>query len=137
MSSPRVLLDTNVLVSAVLFGGVPARIVEAVRTGDITGVVSLHILGEFREVLTRPRFGVDSDTADALAEEIAEFCEVVVVERASRAWSDDPDDDPVVEAALIAGVATVVTGDAHLLRLEVPAVRFAEPTRVARELGLE
>lgn len=132
----RVLIDTNVLVSAVLRGGVPGRILEAARDGSMTGVVSLHILGEFRDVISRPRFGVDPALADALAEEIAGFCEVVAVERASGSWSVDPDDDPVVEAAIRGRVDMVVTGDAHLLVLDVPGLLFMRPADLAARLGL-
>lgn len=137
MNPQRVLLDTNVLISAVLFGGVPERVVDAARRGAIRGVVSLHILGEFRDVLTRPRIGVDLDTADALAEEIAAFCSVQPVERAVTAWSSDPDDDPVVEAALAAGAQFVVTGDAHLLCMGIPGIRFITPAEAVRVLGLD
>jgi putative PIN family toxin of toxin-antitoxin system len=132
----RVLVDTNVLVSAVLFGGVPQDILEAARGGSITGIVSLHILGEFREVLSRPRFGVDVTLADSLAEEIAGFCRVVPVERASGSWSRDADDDPVVEAAIRAGAHVVVTGDAHLLELELPGLEIVTPAALAVELGI-
>ena len=134
---PRVLIDTNVLVSAVLGGGIPARVLEAARRGQVVGIVSLHILGELRDVLTRPRFGVDVVLVDALPEEIAEFCEVVAVERTSASWSVDPDDDPVVEAALRARADVVVTGDAHLLVLDVPGLRFMRPAELATELHLE
>ncbi|MFA5844790.1 MAG: putative toxin-antitoxin system toxin component, PIN family [Coriobacteriia bacterium] len=127
MTRLRVLFDTNVLISAVLFGGVPGEIVDAARDGAIDGVVSLHILGELREVLTRERFGVDEVIADALVEEIAESFEVTMVERASAGWSADPDDDPVVEAALLSGVSHVVTGDRHLLALVVRDVLFVTP----------
>lgn len=136
MATVRVLIDTNVLVSAVLFGGVPGAIVDAARTGSVTGVVSLHILGEFRDVLTRPRFGVKPGVADALAEEIASFCEVVAVECAVGTWSADADDDPVVEAAIAADADVVVTGDAHLLALEVRGIRFTTPASLAAQLGV-
>lgn len=126
---PLVVIDTNVLVSAVLFGGVPGQIVDAARAGEFQGIVSLHILGEFREVLTRARFAVDAHVADALAEEIAGFCEVSPIERAGTAWAADPDDDPVVEAAITAGAQIVVTGDSHLLALTLPDVRFLTPAR--------
>jgi putative PIN family toxin of toxin-antitoxin system len=137
MKRPRVLIDTNVLVSGILFGGVPGQVVEAARDRRIRGVVSLHILGEMRDVLTRPRFGVDPGDADLLAEEIAEFCEVVPVELSQAAWSCDPDDDPVVEAALHARVDVVVTGDGHLLRLDSPDVHFLAPSAFLEMLAQE
>lgn len=128
MTRLRILFDTNVLISAVLFGGVPGEIVDAARDGAIEGVVSLHILAEMREVLTRERFGVDEVVADALVEEIAESFEVAMVERASAGWSVGPDDDPVVEAALLSGVSHVVTGDRHLIGLGVARdIRFVTP----------
>lgn len=136
MTTPRVLIDTNVLISAVLRGGVPESILEAARGGQLRGFVSLHILVEFRDVITRPRFGVDLAPADALIEEIASFCEVVAVEHASESWSVDPDDDPVVETALRARADIVVTGDAHLLALDVRGVRFMRPAELARALRL-
>jgi len=134
MARPRVLLDTNVLVSALLFGGPPGRLLDAARSGQIEGVVSLHILGELRSVLTRPRFGFDRETADLIAEEIAEFCEVVPLERADAPWSVDPDDDPVVEAAMLARVSVVVTGDEHLLGLRLSGLRFVRPSTMLESL---
>jgi putative PIN family toxin of toxin-antitoxin system len=131
----RALIDTNVLVSALLFGGVPGQALDAARDGRITGIVSLHILAELREVLTRPRFGLDVHLADALAEEIALFCEVVPIERASEAWCIDADDDPVVEAALSSKAQVVITGDAHLLSLKIAGVRFATAAEFMAELG--
>lgn len=129
MTPPRVLIDTNVLVSAVLFGGAPGRVVALARADRIQGVVSLHILSEFREVLMRDRFRVDIHLAEALAEEIATFCEVSPVERASAAWTLDPDDDPVVEAALGTGAQYVVTGDRHLLGLSLPGIDILTPAQ--------
>lgn len=131
----RVSIDTNVLVSAILFGGTPGRVVDAARDGQVAGIVSLHVLAEIRDVLTRPRFGFERETADIFAEEIASFCEVVPLERAATRWSSDPDDDPVVEAALYARADAVVTGDAELLRLRVPGVRFLTAAEVIDTIG--
>lgn len=47
MTRVRALIDTNVLVSALLFGGIPGQVVNAARDGRVDGIVSLHILAEF------------------------------------------------------------------------------------------
>lgn len=120
----KVVIDTNVLISAVVFGGAPERVLDLVRTGVLTGVTSLYILDEFRSVLTRPTFGMPLPTADALALEIAGFTEVMAVERAVGSWVDDPGDDAIVETALAAGATHVVTGDQMLLRTRVPGLRI-------------
>ena len=83
-----------------------------------------------QENLTRARFGFGLEIADLVAEEIAVFCEVVPLEWATERWSSDPDHDPVVEAALLARADAVVTGDAALLRLRIPGVRFLTPAEV-------
>ena len=48
-----VLIDTNVLLSAVLFGGKPGELLDLVRTGRLADATSLYILREFQQVLTR------------------------------------------------------------------------------------
>lgn len=136
MRRPRFFLDTNVLVSAVLFGGTPAVLVDAVRDDVVEGVVSLHVLSEFVDVLTRPRFGVDEATAVMLAEEIASFAEVVPLTVASRAWVVDEDDDPVVEAALLGRATHLVTGDARILEVSVEGIRVVTPAQAAQDLVL-
>lgn len=127
MPSPRFFLATNVLLSAVLFGGVPGRLVEAVRDGRVEGIVSLHVLAEFVDVLTRPRFGIDEGTAVALAEEIASFAEVVPLMVASGSWVTDKADDPVVEAALMGRATHLVTGDARIHKVAMEGVRVVTP----------
>ncbi len=136
MRRPRFFLDTNVLVSAVLFGGTPAVLVDAVRDDVVEDVVSLHVLSEFVDVLTRPRFGVDEATAVMLAEEIASFAEVVPLTVASRAWVVDEDDDPVVEAALLGRATHLVTGDARILEVSVEGIRVVTPAQAAQDLVL-
>ncbi len=134
MIQPRILIDTNVLISAIIFGGAPGELLDAARAGRVHGVVSLHILGEFRDVLTRPRFGFDAATVDSLIEEIAALCEVVPVEHAVRSWTVDPKDDPVVEAAMAARVQMVVTGDQHLLNLSLAAFQTLSPAEALARL---
>jgi putative PIN family toxin of toxin-antitoxin system len=125
-------LDTNVLVSAVVFGGVPGALVDAARGGRVEAVVSLHVLSEFIEVLTRPRFGVDEPTAMALAEEIALFARVIPLMEASGTWVSDADDDPVIEAAIAGGATYVVTGDLRIHQVEVEGLEVITPAEALR-----
>ena len=119
----KVVIDTNVLVSAVLFGGEPGRVVDLVRAGSMAGVTSLYILDEFVRVLTGLKFGISRDVVEALAVEIAGFTEVVAVEKATGSWVGDISDDPIIETALRAGATHLVTGDHALLRVDVPGLR--------------
>jgi putative PIN family toxin of toxin-antitoxin system len=134
MPRPRFFLDTNVLVSAVLFGGVPGRLIDAVRDGGVEGVVSLHVLAEFVDVLTRPRFGIDEAPAVALAEEIASFAQVVPLMVATGSWVTDKGDDPVVEAALVGRATHIVTGDVRIHEAAVEGVCVVAPAEALRVL---
>ena len=123
-ASEAVLLYTNTLLSAVLFGGKPEQLVEAVRSGRVRGVISLCILHESREVLAGPRFQVAPRIAEDLAVEIAGFMEVVPPGPSSGRWVTDPKDDPIIEAALRGGAAVVVTGDRALLQARAPGIEL-------------
>ena len=112
----RVVLDTNVFVSAVFFSGVPGKILGAWRDGRITLVTSPEILEEYRRVgdYLRTRYdGVDLDPFLALA-----ATEGFVVEdlKLTGQICEDPDDDKFLACALASGAPIIVSGDKHLLR---------------------
>jgi putative PIN family toxin of toxin-antitoxin system len=133
----RVLLDTNVLLSGVLFGGKPGELVEAARRGGIRAVTSVYILRELQDVLSSSRFGFDPELCEDLAVELAAFMEVVPVLPSREHWVSDPKDDPVVEAALQGGAAVIVTGDKRLLQTEVPGLEIVTVAEmVGRLTGL-
>ncbi|MCD4706162.1 MAG: putative toxin-antitoxin system toxin component, PIN family [Candidatus Sabulitectum sp.] len=118
MSSLRVVLDSNVYISAFLFGGVPAGVIELALGGSILVYTSIPILDEIRDVLRRPKFGLSSSQAFTLIEEIHSLCRMVSSEEQVLAVKEDPDDNKILECALAAGVEVIVSGDSHLLRLQ-------------------
>lgn len=111
----RVLLDTNVVVSAILFGGVPRQIFESALRGDLDVVTSPALMSEFESILVR-KFRFRS-TAAAFSrtelEILAEVVEPVDVPRLLR----DVADNEVLAAAVAGGVEVIVTGDKELLEL--------------------
>lgn len=113
----RVVLDTNVLVSGLGWGGPPARIIEAVVDGRLVLITSPALLEEFRRVLAYPRLAValpDPQTLAGLVEDIG-----VVVDTAGRVVSASRDeaDNRVLEAATAGAADYVVSGDDDLLAL--------------------
>ena len=109
----RVLLDTNVLISAILFGGVPRQLLEAALAGDLDLVTSQPLLAELETVLTRKFEFPTSMTASIRAEleGLSELVEPVQIERVTRTVADD-----LVLATAVAGaVEMLVTGDKELL----------------------
>ncbi len=133
----RAVLDTNVLISAVVFGGRPGELVELARSGLVHAVTSLYILTEFRQVLTSPRFGVSAPSAEDLAVEIATFSEVVAVSPSRMRWTTDATDDPIVETALQGRCALIVTGDRHLLGLSIPGLAILSVADMLERVATE
>lgn len=106
----RLVLDTNVLVSAVLSPyGAPAQLLDLVLDGGVLLVISPAILAEYRDVLRRPRFALDGSHIDTLMDTLSGIALAV----APRPWSKPlPDrDDEVFIASAAAGQALLVTGN--------------------------
>jgi putative PIN family toxin of toxin-antitoxin system len=117
MKRLRVVLDTNVLISALLFDGPPRQILRMIIAGSIDCSLSPAILDELRDVLQRPKFGFSSRQAAAVVEELCSFCEIVDPVIRISVVKADPDDDRVIECAVQAKASVIVSGDAHLLGL--------------------
>ena len=129
---PRAVLDTNVLVSALISpGGSSARLLLALRSGAFELLVSPLLLAELRDVLGRDKFRryVSEAEADAYVELIRSEAVVRADPRPSaEPLSADPDDEYLIDLARDAQADALVTGDAHLLDLRgiIPAMTPAE-----------
>ena len=135
MSHSTIVLDTNVLISAILFGGKPRIVLEKVRTGGIHCPLSPPILEELQHVLRRPKFGFSADAAFQVVEELQAICSVVFPRTSLSVVTADSDDDRVLECALEAWVDVIVSGDSHLLSLgEFRNIRIMSPADYLAEL---
>ncbi|HYU57061.1 MAG TPA: putative toxin-antitoxin system toxin component, PIN family [Actinomycetota bacterium] len=113
----RVLLDTNVLISAFIFpGGAPEAVYRMALRGRIEVVTSATLLAEFGRVLVG-KFGWDEARADRAVVQVARVAEVVDPQERVAVVTADPADDRVLEAALEGAATAIVSGDRHLLRL--------------------
>jgi len=113
----RVVCDTNVLISGLLFGGNCRAILALVSEGKINGFTSNALISELEDVLSRPKFGLTGQQVGAILDLVRQtFVSVLPRERLS-VIADDPDDDAVLEAAVAAEADWIVSGDVHLLRL--------------------
>jgi uncharacterized protein len=117
----RILLDTNVIVSALIWGGQPLRLIELAADGTIILYTSQTLLEELADVLSRSHLVTKLvNKGKALEQVLSDFAELaVIVEPKSvpRVVPTDMDDDHVIAAALEARVDAIVTGDSDLLTL--------------------
>lgn len=115
----RVLLDTNVVISALLFpSSTPASAVELVLQ-EHQLVLTTWILDELREVVGRKR----PDLLPALERFLASVDYEVAEPGESAVPISDPDDHPILDAAIATAVDVLVTGDKHFLALQVDSRR--------------
>ncbi len=134
MTRHRIVLGTNVLISAVLFGGPPRRVLERVISGAADCTLSVSILDELREVLLRPKFGFSPQQSLQLLEELHAVCDVIDPVTRVAAIEADPDDNRVLECAVESRAQFVVSGDAHLLDLAAfRGIRILSPADYLRQ----
>lgn len=134
-SAVRLVLDTNVFVSGLVWQGATARLIDLVIKGDlhVDLASSPALLAEFCDVVNRQKFvrrlRAISRTPDDLIGEYTSMVKMYSPAPVPRTVRDDPDDDDVLAAAVAASAHLIVTGDMHLLKLQrfrqVPIVRTA------------
>ena len=113
----RAVLDTNVVVSALLFRGVASGLRDHWRSGRVRLLTSTETLGEVARVLRYPKFKLDADVVEAiLATEVSPWCDIVTV-TASPPACRDASDDKFLWCARDGKADVLVTGDPDLLAL--------------------
>ena len=129
----RVVLDTNILIGAVITKGTPPdKLYQAWMRGEINLITSTAQMAEVAAVLARPRLGkfLGADEAETLVENIGTRA-LILDEPPSVSLSPDPKDNPILAAAIAGKADVIVSGDKkHMLALgEVEGI----PVVTARE----
>lgn len=111
----RVVLDTNVVVSALLFGGKPREVLMLAIGYKITAVVSPVLLAELSEVLAK-KFCFPQRAVLAVEDKYLGLCLLVRPPEKVTVLADEAD-NRVLEAAVAGKCQYIITGDKELLRL--------------------
>jgi putative PIN family toxin of toxin-antitoxin system len=114
----KVVLDTNVIVSAFGWQGKPEEIVKLVSRGTIINFISAEMLDELRKVIAYPKFSFSETLQAEIIETIFTISSAIYTKKSLNIINDDPEDNKILECALTAGVDFIVTGDKHLLNLK-------------------
>ncbi len=114
----RVVIDTNVLISAIFWIGKPKQLLNLVRHNRVTLVTSDCLLEELKEILTRSDkpFCLSADEAQKVLEAIQSYAEIVEI-RSQISICDDEMDNQVIACAIDGRAQYVISGDGHLLNL--------------------
>ena len=109
----RIVLDTNVLVSLIL-GGTLGALVDYRDEDRFQVIASATVVSEYAAVLARPKFGLPSETVEAIVAYIQRKAEFVIPSETLRVISADPKDNMFLECAVSGQVDQIVSGDPHL-----------------------
>lgn len=131
----RVVLDTNVLASAMLTGGgAPDEVVQSILRGDLHLLIDSRIMAEYDEVTSRPRFGFDAKERRMLLNVIDTIAEPVIA-RPHHVALPDPDDLPFVEVAISGHADVLITGNTrHFIDARPYGVSVRTPRQIMDRL---
>ena len=132
----RIVCDTKVLVSGILFQGQPRRVLTMASRGEVTISTSPDLLREAEDVLLRPKSGLRAEQVVGIIALFRDTFEIVNTSRRVRAVAADPSDNIVLQAAAAARADLIVSGDKHLLDLVAwEDIRILSPAEFVREYG--
>lgn len=115
----KLILDTNVLVSGIFFGGIPGKLLSAWRSGRVSLILSPAILAEYRRV-AEELASSHREVGEALEPLLALVTiegTIVDAPALKEPVCEDPADDMFLAAALASRTNFIVSGDKHLLRV--------------------
>jgi uncharacterized protein len=118
----RVVADTNIIVSGLLWSGNPRQILDTARAGDIQLFTTAILLAELEDVLSREKFTARLASAGVEVRDLvlgyAALASVIEPAEIKPVILTDPDDDAVLACAVAAHGEVIVSGDRHLLDLK-------------------
>ncbi|MCB9477897.1 MAG: putative toxin-antitoxin system toxin component, PIN family [Deltaproteobacteria bacterium] len=138
----KVVLDTNVLISALLTpGGNAARIVQLIDNVGLVAVTSDELLAEFRRVRNYQkvvrlfeRAGIEPEAVEEFVTRIASESIVIVHPAIADGVHADPTDNKFLACAVAAEASFIISGDRHLLELDAyEGIPIVTPTEFLEE----
>lgn len=131
---PKLVLDSNVVISALVFGGKPREILELAVKGLVEIAISDDILEEIRGVLGGKKFQYPARIVRALISEIEDLVHLVQPKEKIEAIAEDPEDSRVLECAVESGANIIVSRDSHLLALQsYGQIKIMNPDKFLRQ----
>lgn len=132
----RVVIDTSVLISALLFGGDPGELIALWKERHIQPLSSKEIMEEYLRVLAYPKFGLTEEEIEYLfSQEMLPYFEVITVKSGRPFVLEDPSDDKFIWCALEGGAEAIISSDRHFLRLSSCPVPIFSPSDFLSEVS--
>ena len=114
----KILLDTNILISASISKGKPRALLIKGIGNEFIIVASKQLMKELKKVLTRPKFNLSQSEITKFLSTIKRTVKLVKIKSDFNVIKNDPDDNMVINTAYDAKANYIVTGDPDLLDLK-------------------
>jgi putative PIN family toxin of toxin-antitoxin system len=136
----RAVIDTNVLLSGLIWRGTPHLLLERIRAGTLTLVSSPALIAELAGIIVRPKFSTtlarSSTDPERMLAEVRFLAEIIEPPPLPVPVSRDPDDDAVLALAVAPQPDLIISGDADLLTLGSHAgIPIVTPAEALARLG--
>lgn len=136
----RLVLDTNVVASGLLWNGRPSWLIDAARNGELELFTSRVLLAELTRILRREKLAKVIVAAGLSLDELvlgyAELAALVTPASILPTVRGDPDDNHVLACALAAQADLIVSGDRHLLNLKAfHGIPTVSPTEAVNRIA--
>ena len=134
-----VVIDTNVFLSALLFGGTPGKLISLWKSGRIQPHLNKTTVAELLRVLAYPKFELtENEIQYLLYAEILPFCKVIPTKSGPVIIAEDPSDDMFLRCCDVSNAKALISGDSHLLALKSYGNAFIlTPSQFLREFQEE
>lgn len=116
---PRVVLDTNIYISAFGWSGAEERLVLMGLQGRVALILCEQLIEEFIKTITRPRLGFPEHEAREFIKGLLDSSVLVDISEPVSGVCRDPEDDYILGLAVSAQAEYIVTGDRALLELKI------------------
>ena len=137
MNCMKIVIDTNVFISAVFFGGLPLKVLHSIISKRNDAYISPQIWDEYNDVIERLTKKYPSRLKHQLIDEVFKVFKVISPSTAISICRD-PDDDKFLSCAIDAGCQYLVSGDDDLLSLgKVEDVTICTPSEFLNTLRTE
>ena len=113
----KVVIDTNIYISAIFWGGKPRKIIDLARDGVIQIFISKEIVDEIEKILKK-KFKLSSDETKIILLDLYTFTFPVNIKKRVQVILEDPDDDKFIYCAITSKAKFIISGDRHLLTLQ-------------------
>ena len=115
----KVVVDTNVVISAILFGGIPGELISFWKSDRIRPLASREVIDKYIKVLTYPKFELsEAEINYILYSEILPYFDIILIKARPVIIRNDPSDDKFIHCAKAGKTGIIITGDQHLLKLK-------------------